>query len=624
MSQEIVEGDDSTSIDGIQVVVLDKTKLSITNILSFKSSDGSPFSITYAIDGPVKSTGTIPTGIDSYEVPSVLTDGQYTVALTGLAMSKLYTKDVTKRVDTTGPIIGILTYTKGVNTVSVTFDPISDVSGVKTAVMTIKKGEDPAILESVDVKNKSDVTFSKLTHSTTYRVTLTCTDDLDNKSVWTGDTVTSTADTPTITFKRLYDVTTETVKAEFDLANANGGNLYVQAEFIDDADQLVGGTDLFTYTPTLYATTIDVPYNLPGGRYFPGDTLTVKITVTNGSGGVVVSSPKIVLPMPSLVTSFVPTDLKPTEFKFTYEIKDRMGYGLWTTAEMRRVTDDGFVEVKDVVDASGTMTFTGLTADTEYKIKYTVSGTAYQPTAFVVEQPTFRTRKHLVWEFTEKVAQTNRFDMKYKIDNVVDLASMSAALYTLADDVLVPFTNNPFTDPAGAITFTGLTAGTNYYAKFTADGVSSSTSVTTLAATVISGPVSLAGAVYTTDTPVDSYPPKNAFDDNEATFWHSSSSDPYIQVKLASPVRVATYKLRSRVEPQIGNTRNITSWTLQGSNDGASFTDIDVKDNENVGTTLASFTVASPNSYSYYRLRVRSITVESLANAAIATLSLFT
>ena len=143
---------------------------------------------------------------------------------------------------------------------------------------------------------------------------------------------------------------------------------------------------------------------------------------------------------------------------------------------------------------------------------------------------------------------------------------------------------------------------------------------------IVSGPVSLIGAKYSTDVISSDGPPQNAFDNNPATFWHANSSSPLLQVQLLSPTKVATYKLQSRNtdDPSYNIARALRSWTLQGSSDGITYKDIDIRDNQNVGINIQTFTVQTPALYSYYRLRIRSLNIASVSVTGIAIFALFT
>jgi hypothetical protein len=95
-----------------------------------------------------------------------------------------------------------------------------------------------------------------------------------------------------------------------------------------------------------------------------------------------------------------------------------------------------------------------------------------------------------------------------------------------------------------------------------------------------------------------------AFDGNTATKWSSQDSVPqWLQIDLLSGQTATMYSLRC------APTSFPTSWNLQGSNNGSTWTTIDDRPN---GATLVAgaenrFSITTPGSYRYYRLNVLTV-----------------
>jgi hypothetical protein len=95
-----------------------------------------------------------------------------------------------------------------------------------------------------------------------------------------------------------------------------------------------------------------------------------------------------------------------------------------------------------------------------------------------------------------------------------------------------------------------------------------------------------------------------AFDRNLDTKWFvGSSSTPTIAYRLAAPRVVVAYKLGSANDAA---DRDPTSWALEGSNDGVTWTAIDVRSGETfvARKTLNSYDARGIVAYDRYRLRV--------------------
>lgn len=99
----------------------------------------------------------------------------------------------------------------------------------------------------------------------------------------------------------------------------------------------------------------------------------------------------------------------------------------------------------------------------------------------------------------------------------------------------------------------------------------------------------------------------NAFDNDPSSLWigkrrPDATTPQWVQIQGPSAVRVTRYEVVNRLD---GFINSPTAWTLQGSNDGNTWTVLDTRtDNDNTGGKVRSFSVTSPASYSYYRLNM--------------------
>ena len=97
-----------------------------------------------------------------------------------------------------------------------------------------------------------------------------------------------------------------------------------------------------------------------------------------------------------------------------------------------------------------------------------------------------------------------------------------------------------------------------------------------------------------------------AFDNNSDTRWGAGATSGILSVTLATAKVIAGYSIRARNDTYLIDSPK--DWTLEGSNDGTSWTVLDTQ----TGITSWSmnerkeFTVASPASYLYYRLNISS------------------
>lgn len=97
-----------------------------------------------------------------------------------------------------------------------------------------------------------------------------------------------------------------------------------------------------------------------------------------------------------------------------------------------------------------------------------------------------------------------------------------------------------------------------------------------------------------------------AFDsDASDTAWRSNSlSTSYVQYQFTSAKTIASYTIKVTDSFDLG--RAPKTWTFKGSNDGSGFTTLDTQTNVAAwsATEERSYSIASPGSYTYYRLEV--------------------
>ncbi|ACT00431.1 discoidin domain-containing protein [Paenibacillus sp. JDR-2] len=140
------------------------------------------------------------------------------------------------------------------------------------------------------------------------------------------------------------------------------------------------------------------------------------------------------------------------------------------------------------------------------------------------------------------------------------------------------------------------------------------------------GPTSVAvgGTVTASSTSSPSGEEKEkAFDQNTSTKWLITTSTGWIQYKFATGVSqaVKSYTITSANDVP---TRDPKNWTLQGSNNGTTWTTLDTRTNETFANRFQTntYTFTNTTSYSYYRL---NITANSGATQIqLAEIGLFT
>ena len=99
--------------------------------------------------------------------------------------------------------------------------------------------------------------------------------------------------------------------------------------------------------------------------------------------------------------------------------------------------------------------------------------------------------------------------------------------------------------------------------------------------------------------------PTCAFDGNQNTKWLTFHNAAWLQVGFPeySIPTVTSYSITSANDAPL---RDPKGWTLQGSNDGVAFTDIDARSGETFGSRFQkkTYTLSKPAAYRYFRLNI--------------------
>jgi predicted alpha-1,2-mannosidase len=98
----------------------------------------------------------------------------------------------------------------------------------------------------------------------------------------------------------------------------------------------------------------------------------------------------------------------------------------------------------------------------------------------------------------------------------------------------------------------------------------------------------------------------NLADANPDTKWLAFAGAGWVRYQLSAPAKVVTYTLTSANDAAERDPKN---FTLQGSTDGTTWTDLDTRSDIDFPARFAkrSFDVATPGTYTYYRLDVTAV-----------------
>jgi len=107
-----------------------------------------------------------------------------------------------------------------------------------------------------------------------------------------------------------------------------------------------------------------------------------------------------------------------------------------------------------------------------------------------------------------------------------------------------------------------------------------------------------------------------AADGASSTKWLARSTTGWLQFQLSSAKTATKYTLTTAND---SSGRDPKSWTVQGSNDGSTWSTLDTQTDQLSGATRQttySYTVATPGAYSYYRLNITANNGDSLLQLA--------
>lgn len=147
-----------------------------------------------------------------------------------------------------------------------------------------------------------------------------------------------------------------------------------------------------------------------------------------------------------------------------------------------------------------------------------------------------------------------------------------------------------------------------------------------LATPAMTGNTTPSGAVSTSGGASNVTPAWNAFDQNTATTWREDTEvgplPVFIQYNFPGARTIGQYSITTGAN----RGTDVAAWTLQGSNDGVSFTTLDTQS----GITWTSnnqvqrFTIATPASYLIYRLTVTAAVFPAEGEIGISEIGLLT
>lgn len=475
-----------SGLDGINALVVARD-IVVSGIDSYKSGDNTSVNITFEVfnsdedkidtvnwvtgDGDSLTLGTItiPLGTKRYA------DGTYTLKMTGVSQGITTTRDITGLViDAINPTIGIVTFdlvTGDPTALKVVFE-ISDLN-LKTATAILRLDGSDIAIETVDVKDKTEVVFENLESGKTYEIKIDAEDNAGNKNTWSGKRAID-ALSPTVEIVSIYNMTHRRFTGELKYGNKNGGNLTLAYGYYNtnDNDNPIATYSPPILTPAQYASNQYWSFVTIDDGLLPDTEYVLKVSATNAdSKKTTVSTTFRVGKLPEIVTTPNASLLSQTKFTTDYEYKHVVGDGRLFTAELINVASGSPVDLKVMDAESGTLSFTGLAPDTDYRLVYRASGQLYSVN-FVVGNQTFKTMPSVTLEYTPvtDLSSHKQFVTEYNFRN---MAGSSGHTFTaeLFDVVLnIPAEFKLLSGNSGTITFTNLEPGSPYRIRYQATG----------------------------------------------------------------------------------------------------------------------------------------------------------
>ena len=372
--------------------------------------------------------------------------------------------------DKTKPVIGINTYEvvsddagKDGYSIRVQFG-FTDNIAVTGATATLKATIGGAVLETVDVLNKTVVYFTNVSATVTYTVDITAVDAAGNVSTWSGNTVIPAKSAASIT--QVYNITHRHYTIEFKLVNSDRVGAAIKygiAVYLDDG---LGSGSLVYSTVLVNATyRTDPYYERPNNLATAGiqdlvpDTAYV-VYVFGSETGYPAFETKAkfrTLPAPVITHSITPANLKADSVVVDYAFTNVVGTAVYK-ADLRKVSDNSLVVSRTLAGPTGAETFAGLTNTTDYKAVLTATSDLVPARFPMTSTLTFKTAAPV----------TNDVVLLWSINdtgNSIDMIGMrtNGMFVTAASGIVTETFGNPFTYGAsglmGEMAPTALTIG---------------------------------------------------------------------------------------------------------------------------------------------------------------------
>lgn len=461
----------------------------ISGIDTYKSEDNTSSSITFDVlsstgnvvdtaewvtgDGDTMTLGTIiiATGTKRYA------DGTYMLRITGTSQGITKIREINGLViDAIDPYIGILTFdldANDQNALKVTF-VVSDLN-LKTATADIRLDGSSVIIKTVDIKDQTEVVFNELESGKTYEITIKAEDNAGNTNTWSGKRALD-ALSPTVEIVQIYNMTHRRFTGEIKYGNKNGGNLTLSYGYYNTTDTV---NPIATYappvlTPAAYASNQFWAFVFSDDGLLPDTEYVLKVTAKNvDNKSTTASSTFRVGKLSEIVTTPNASLLSQTKFTTDYEFKHVIGDGRLFTARLIDVASDTLVDtrVMDHNEDVGTLSFTNLVADTDYRIEYSASGQLYPN--FSVGNQTFKTMPPVTLEYTPvtELSSHKQFVTNYEFENMAGSDhTFTAELFEVTEDGIVPAEFKVLGGNSGTITFVNLEPGKSYIIEYQATG----------------------------------------------------------------------------------------------------------------------------------------------------------
>jgi hypothetical protein len=185
-------------------------------------------------------------------------------------------------------------------------------------------------------------------------------------------------------------------------------------------------------------------------------------------------------------------------------------------------------------------------------------------------------------------------------------ASFGATGYTVGRS---EFSGGPYETVASGVTGrsytdTSVTNGTTYYYTVTASNSAGTSGRSPMDSATPTRPmVNVATGGTASDSAGNATQAKRAFDRNSLSQWLYVGTTGWLQYDLGHTERVQRYAITSTTNPV---PRDPKDWQFQASNDGVTWTTLDMQNDQvfDYRLELKTYAIANPASYRYYRLNI--------------------